>query len=389
MILQDTQKRMQTYLTSCVNCCKLLISAGSAVLPLPVENIAGKWNRLEEAMVTIKQIAERAGVSTATVSNVIHGKTKKVSPENIKKIQTLIDEMGYVQRTGARVLSNEGSRLVAVIINYHHDYEDTVLTDPFYSRSIGYIEQQLHRLGYYMMFYSASDIDDVFKMVMTWDVDGVIALTFPRTDCEKLHSMIHKPVVSIDAHGDFVGVSQVPNVGLQDKEGGYLMTKYLFQSGYESLYVCISKDFGNDHFRWVGAQKAWMDCGAKAQGKKLQLISIGNSQNNREEYYKQILNQIPFRRKTALFCLSDYLAVEANSYLAEHGVKVPDQLGIAGYDDVLHASRFSVPRITTIHQDIQRKAELAVNELVALLQDPNHPIQDYRLPVSLVVRQST
>ena len=55
------------------------------------------------SMVTIKDIAEKAGVSTTTVSNVIHGKTKKVSPANIEKIQNLIKEMGYVQKMGLRV----------------------------------------------------------------------------------------------------------------------------------------------------------------------------------------------------------------------------------------------------------------------------------------------
>ena len=66
-------------------------------------------------MVTIKDIAEKAGVSTTTVSNVIHGKTKKVSPANIEKIQNLIKEMGYVQKMGLRVLRHGNSRLIAVV----------------------------------------------------------------------------------------------------------------------------------------------------------------------------------------------------------------------------------------------------------------------------------
>ena len=67
-------------------------------------------------MATIKEIAEKAGVSTTTVSNVIHGKTKKVSPATIQKIEALIKEVGYVQKRGLRVLNNEKSQLIAVII---------------------------------------------------------------------------------------------------------------------------------------------------------------------------------------------------------------------------------------------------------------------------------
>ena len=75
-------------------------------------------------MATIKEIAQRAGVSTTTVSNVIHGKTKKVSPANIQKIENLIREMGYVQKMGLRVLNKEKSQetltssgIILILIN--------------------------------------------------------------------------------------------------------------------------------------------------------------------------------------------------------------------------------------------------------------------------------
>ena len=78
-------------------------------------------------MGTIKEIAEKAGVSTTTVSNVIHGKTKKVSPATIQKIEALIKEVGYVQKRGLRVLNNEKSQLIAVVINYHKEFKDSIL----------------------------------------------------------------------------------------------------------------------------------------------------------------------------------------------------------------------------------------------------------------------
>ena len=81
-------------------------------------------------MATIKEIAQRAGVSTTTVSNVIHGKTKKVSPANIQKIENLIREMGYVQKMGLRVLNKEKSQLIAVVINYHKDFRDSLMVQP-------------------------------------------------------------------------------------------------------------------------------------------------------------------------------------------------------------------------------------------------------------------
>ena len=136
-------------------------------------------------MATIKEIAQRAGVSTTTVSNVIHGKTKKVSPANIQKIENLIREMGYVQKMGLRVLNKEKSQLIAVVINYHKDFKDSIIGDPFYGKIIGFIEKYVQELGYYLMLYSAKDTDKIFQMVMGWDVDGVIAISFSKKQLRK------------------------------------------------------------------------------------------------------------------------------------------------------------------------------------------------------------
>ena len=153
-------------------------------------------------MATIKEIAQRAGVSTTTVSNVIHGKTKKVSPANIQKIENLIREMGYVQKMGLRVLNKEKSQLIAVVINYHKDFRDSIIGDPFYGKIIGFIEKYVQELGYYLMLYFAKDTDKIFQMVMGWDVDGVIAISFSKSNCEKIYQLINKPIVSIDAYGE-------------------------------------------------------------------------------------------------------------------------------------------------------------------------------------------
>ena len=167
-------------------------------------------------MATIKEIAQRAGVSTTTVSNVIHGKTKKVSPANIQKIENLIREMGYVQKMGLRVLNKEKSQLIAVVINYHKDFKDSIIGDPFYGKIIGFIEKYVQELGYYLMLYSAKDTDKIFQMVMGWDVDGVIAISFSKSNCEKIYQLINKPIVSIDAYGELDAGQEnhVLNIGL-------------------------------------------------------------------------------------------------------------------------------------------------------------------------------
>lgn len=252
-------------------------------------------------MTTIKDIAERAGVSTATVSNVIHGNTKKVSPATIELIENLIKEMGYVQKMGLSVLNNGSSKMVAVVIHTHKKYEDAVISDPFYGKIIGFIEEKLRLLGYYMLLYSTDDVNEVFRTVMAWNIDGVIALSFSRNDCNKIWHLIHKPVVCIDAYGISHDDTPVTNIGLDDSTGGALMSEYLLQCGYENILVCATNDYGVDYSRWTGAREMFEELTAGNKEKKIRLINIGETQITRESFYQQLLRQIPFPTKTAAF----------------------------------------------------------------------------------------
>ena len=115
---------------------------------------------------------------------------QKVSPATIQKIEALIKEVGYVQKRGLRVLNNEKSQLIAVVINYHKEFKDSILGDPFYGKIIGFIEEYVQKQGYYLMLYSTKDIEEIFQMVAGWDVDGVIAISFSRHNCEKIYQLI-------------------------------------------------------------------------------------------------------------------------------------------------------------------------------------------------------
>ena len=339
-------------------------------------------------MVTIREIAERAGVSTATVSNVLHGKTKRVSAATVERVRKLIEEMGYEQG-GRRRADMEGStRLVAVIIHYHQCFDDSVLSDPFYGMVTGSIEEELRKRGYYMILYASQDMEEIFRMLLMWEVSGVIAVSFSTADCGKLYNLFQKPVVSIDSYGKPNEVSPVPDVGLDDEGGGELMVRHLLELGYETIYMAGADDFGIDHLRWVGAQRA-RDSVEFAQGKRhLEFLPLGNSPRAREDRYREIIGQIPFRRKTAIFFTSDALAMEAMSFFAEWGVRIPEEIGVAGFDNSPEAVRFSIPRLTTVNQDFREKGRIAVQELVATIEDPDYRPRSHRLAVALVSRNS-
>lgn len=337
-------------------------------------------------MATIKDIAEKAGVSTTTVSNVIHGKTKKVSPATIDKIESLIREMGYVQKMGLRVLNNERSQLIAVVINYHKDFKDSILGDPFYGKIIGFIEEYVQKQGYYLMLYSTKEIDKIFQMVAGWDVDGVIAISFSRRNCEKIYQLIKKPIVSIDAYGELEEGEEnhVINIGLDDESGGYQMTKYLLECGYEQIKICAGRDSGVDHLRYMGAQRAMREAASSEQ--KLQFVALGMNYEKRKSNYDWLLQKR--QPKTALFFLSDMYALEAIRFCADKQVSVPGEIGVAGYDDISYAE-YSTPRLTTVKQDVEWKAKLSVQTVMHWIEtgEPSAN-QEIELPVTLVKRKS-
>ena len=336
-------------------------------------------------MATIKEIAEMAGVSTTTVSNVIHGKTKRVSPSTIEKVEHLIKEVGYVQKMGLRVLNKENSQLIAVVINYHKDFKDSILGDPFYGKIIGFIEEYLQSYGYYMMLYSTKDIEKIFQMVMGWNVDGVIAISFSKRNCEKIYQLVKKSSVSVDAYGNMEADEEnhVINVGLDDESGGYQMTKYLLECGYEHIKVCAGRDSGVDHLRYVGAKKAMEEYASENQ--KMQFVALGMNKEKRRENYEWLAQRR--QPKTALFFVSDMYALEAINYFVGKNIQIPQEIGIAGFDDIIY-SEFSNPRLTTVKQDVEEKARKAVEILLQQINGPAAEEMEIKLPVRLMKRKS-
>ena len=292
-----------------------------------------------------------------------------------------------MQKLGLRVLNKENSQIIAVIINSHREFKDSILGDPFYVQILGYIEMYVQQLGYYVMFYSAKDIDKIFQMVMGWNVDGVIAISFSKRNCEKIYQLIKKPIISIDAYGELEEghEKQVLNIGLDDVSGGYIMMKYLLECGYKHIKVCAGRDSGVDHLRFVGAQKALNELSDETD--ILQFVPLGMEWTKRKESYSWLMQRR--KPKTALFFLSDLYALEAISFFSSQGLHIPEDIGIAGYDDISYA-QIAVPRLTTIHQNVEEKARLAVEIMMKKIHQEDFKREmDLKLPVRLIVRKST
>lgn len=248
-------------------------------------------------MIRIKDIAKEAGVSPTTVSNVIHGNRKKVSEETVKKIEKLLKEREYVPSMGARMLAGGGTRVIGVLVAEPDGEKRHAEGHSFANIIIRSMEQEIYRRNYYMLLHFTSTPEEGIQFAATWNVEGLITIGFGTADNIRLQGSLSAPMVSIDV---YYKDERMANVGLDDRGGGLLMTKYLLETGHKRIGFVSDNDIGVDHERWEGVCRAQEEYGAKES--LVQHIIIPEERNIRTDYYRKNLERIS-REYDALFLL--------------------------------------------------------------------------------------
>ena len=332
-------------------------------------------------MIRIKDIADRAGVSPTTVSNVIHGKTGRVSKATVEKINRILKEMEYVPSISARMLANNSSSLIGVALGFMKKGNASSFEDPFVSAMLGNLEYQIREHGYYMMLVARHEQDDIMQQALGWNFDGMIAMALKEKEIAELSERLGKPLVTIDQY--LPPELGVRSITMDDRGGAYQMSQYLIGKGHKKFLFLSDCDLGVDHFRWLGVRQAMEEAGI--EDFESRHIVIPWNPEQREKAYEEMLPF--FKKQTALFFSSDYYALEASNFLQNRGIKVPEEISIAGFDDVTYAT-LARPKLTTVHQMVDGKARRAVEVLMHLIQD--EPVQKDipPLPTTLVERES-
>ena len=332
-------------------------------------------------MIRIKDIADRAGVSPTTVSNVIHGKTGRVSKATVEKINRILKEMEYVPSISARMLANNSSGLIGVALGFMKKGNASSFEDPFVSAMLGNLEYQIREHGYYMMLVARHEQDDIMQQALGWNFDGMIAMALKEKEIAELSERLGKPLVTIDQY--LPPELGVRSITMDDRGGAYQMSQYLIGKGHKKFLFLSDCDLGVDHYRWLGVRQAMEEAGI--EDFESRHIVIPWNPEQREQAYEEMLPF--FKKQTALFFSSDYYALEASNFLQNRGIKVPEEISIAGFDDVTYAT-LARPKLTTVHQMVDGKARRAVEVLMHLIQD--EPVQKDipPLPTTLVERES-
>ena len=335
-------------------------------------------------MVTIKQIAAKAGVSPTTVSNVLNGNLKFVSKDVASRVQSVIDETGYVSNRGAIMLAHGVSHTIGVILNCVPRDTESVFEDPFEGTILGALNDGICRRGYYMMLQTTETPLEVIRLAETWKLDGLIILGIQGDHCSLIRKQSKEPIVFIDCY--FNDDGQVyNNVGIQDEEGSYRLTNYLIENGHRDIAFLADSEIleGVDKMRFKGFCKALREAGIPETKKRF--LPFSREKDVRIRLLEKIYATMG--TYTALCYASDYYAVEAMTYLKSRGVSIPDDISVTGFDDNLY-SRVVTPSLTTVRQDVIKKGSEAVGLLFKLLGGETVSEPSICLPAVPVIRES-
>ena len=183
-------------------------------------------------MVTLRDIAAEAGVSITTVSNVVHNRKSRVSPELVKKIWEIIEREHYVPSMSARSLANDHSFIIGVITHLTPQNTGSTMSDPFLSAFVDSIEKRTREEGYYLMVRSVEDAAELDALSRSWRLSGLILTGMFQDDFFNATLNLRTPFVLIDSYVDHPGVY---SVGLEDEKGGYLAARHLLENGHRAV----------------------------------------------------------------------------------------------------------------------------------------------------------
>lgn len=180
-------------------------------------------------MIRLQDIADMAGVSRTTVSNVINGNTKRVSQSTIDRITAILKEQNYVPHMGSVMLSGHGSRIIGVVLGFSFIHGMQSLQDSFVGEITGTLQVEAENRGYYIMLIGGERIDNVVDMASRWNVEGLIIIGYNEEQYHQLSRKLNKKMVLIDAYPK--GGYSFQNVGVDD-----------FPADIRSGNICIPVD---------------------------------------------------------------------------------------------------------------------------------------------------
>jgi LacI family transcriptional regulator len=328
---------------------------------------------------TIKEVAEHAKVSVATVSRVVNN-SGYVSADLRSRVEDAMHLLSYKPSALARSLRRQETHTIGVLV--------TQLNQPFFSILTFAMEKTLFSRDYRTLICSSEE--DALKeaayidILLRQRVDGVILVpTGHNIDSVSRLQQANIPVVLIDRDLPSLAINRVlcDNFG-----GGYAAAQHLLGLGHRRIAMIGGPAYSRVmQTRIEGARQAIRDFGAPYDPN---LIVIGTLPEFEMGYQTALaLLKLP-QPPTAIFALADVVAVGVLHAAAKLGLGLPDELSVVGFDDIPLAS-YVIPELTTVAQPIYDMGQTAIEILMRQIGGQDVPFETITLDARLVIRKST
>ncbi|HTG68540.1 MAG TPA: LacI family DNA-binding transcriptional regulator [Candidatus Udaeobacter sp.] len=335
---------------------------------------------MNQDRVTIKDVAKTAEVSIATVSNVLNG-TGRVSPDTVRRVTEAITKLNFAPSMSARNLKDKKSSLIAVIVPFLE--KGRLHDNPFYWQLVTGIEEGARNEKLHVILVGVEP-DEQFSFVRERHLDGLIVIgIFEGTDIFERILRLNVPCVFMDS---YLENDELYQVGLDDELGGYIGTKHLLSLGHRNIALLTGTLMhgGVNYRRWLGYCKALKE--SDISYREELVIEVPTSSASGYRTASIIAPKV--KDITAVFALSDVTAIGLIKGLYDLGYVVPRDISVMGFDDNQN-SRYMVPALTTVHQDIVLKGQTAVKLLIAQMENEQEMDRKVVIGVELTIRQST
>jgi LacI family transcriptional regulator len=320
--------------------------------------------------VKLSDVAERAGVSVATVSKVVNGRYG-VSKDTIDLVQGIIDEMGYVGNLSAASLRSASTNVLGILVADFEPYSAEIIKGAA-TVTRGTSWELLSHAGGERHGWERRSIARLGGTL----IDGAVVVTPTTSDVNFI-----VPVVAIDPH---YGPNQVPTVDADSFGGAIAAVEHLIGLGHERIaFLGGREELDSSRAREHGFRKAM-----KAAGLEIPAEYVRESRYDPDaaEAIALELLSLP-QRPTAIFAANDVTAIRVLGAATMLGLRVPQDLSVVGFDDIPQAS-LSSPALTTVRQPLGAMGQAAMQMLLDIL-DGKDPDTHVRMNTELVVRAST
>ena len=329
-------------------------------------------------MATIVDVAKAASVSVATVSRVLNGKSAQDS-ESAKRVLQAVKDLSYAPNLAARNLRRNESRVILVLTPN--------ITNPYYAHIVSGIGEAARRYGYSSFLCNTEgdqgQEEQVLDRLTRRQADGAILLA-TELKSEWLRPYAQRyPIVQCSEYDPGV---EIPHVSVDNYKAAREVMAYLIRLNHTRVGLISSENrYSSTALRMRGYRDALKKAGLPVREEYIRCAAADYSFKSGFDAARSLLSQE--RRPTALFCISDMLALGAIASAKEMGFRVPRDVTVVGFDDVEHTTMFH-PYVTTVVQPCYEIGFQAMELLNRLLNHQQTP-KKVLLPHKLVVRESS